>query len=63
MTITPFTREQLDIQPLRPTEHYLILFAILAIWVLALRALWRADWFRKMTGISEIEEWIPPWLE
>lgn len=63
LTIVPYTSEPLDIQTLRPTEHYLILFAITAIWVLTLRALWRADWFRDLTGISAIEDWIPPWLE
>jgi cation-transporting ATPase E len=63
LTIVPYTRELLSIQPLRPTEHYLILFAITAIWVLTLRALWRADWFREVTGIYDIEAWIPPWLE
>ncbi|MFL7869236.1 MAG: hypothetical protein AB8I58_10430 [Anaerolineales bacterium] len=63
LSIAPFLSEQLGIYPLRPTEHYLIVFAVLAIWVFALRALWRADWFRELTGIANIDDWVPPWLQ
>ena len=63
LTIVPFTSEQLGVHVLRPAEHYLVVFAIMAIWVIALRALWRADWFRELTGITEIDEMVTPWLE
>ena len=63
ITIVPFTSEQLGVHTLRPREHYLIVVAILVVWVLTLRALWRADWFREITGITPIEEVVPPWLE
>ena len=36
------------------SEHYLFLFALLAVWVLALRNLWRADCFRHLNGITAI---------
>lgn len=54
LTITPFTSKLLGLQTLRPTEHYLFVLAALAIWVLALRALWRAGWFRRLTGMPGI---------
>lgn len=62
LTVAPFPSRQLELQTLRPTEHYLFVLAALAIWVLALRALWRAGWFRRLTGIADIDDEISPWL-
>lgn len=62
LTLLPFLSAQLGIHPLRPVAHYVIVLALLAGWVLALRALWRAEWFRELAGIAAIEDWIPPWL-
>jgi cation-transporting P-type ATPase E len=63
LSIVPYTSELLGIQRLRPTEHYLFVAVILSIWVLMLRGLWRADWFRRLTGIAALEETVPPWLQ
>lgn len=63
LTIAPYPSEKLAIHPLRPTEHYLIILAVMALWAAALRALWRAAWFRRITGITAIVETVPPWLQ
>lgn len=55
LTIAPSTSRLLGLSTLQPTEHYLFVLALLAVWVLVLRALWRANWFRQLTGIAEID--------
>jgi cation-transporting P-type ATPase E len=55
LTVAPVTNQVLELDTLRPTEHYLLVLALLAVWVLVLRALWRANWFRRLMGIKEFE--------
>jgi len=62
LTIAPFTSRILGLSTLRPAEHYLFVMALLAVWALVLRTLWRANWFRRLTGIAGLDEDIPPWL-
>ena len=62
ITILPFTARILGLSTLRSPEHYLWVMVLLAVWVLVIRALWRTDWFRRLTGIAGLDEEIPPWL-
>ncbi|MFN2138444.1 MAG: HAD-IC family P-type ATPase [Candidatus Promineifilaceae bacterium] len=52
LTIAPFNRSLFGLYPLRASEHYLFVLVLLALWVLLLRALWRADWLRELGGVA-----------
>jgi hypothetical protein len=58
LTIVPFTSRLFDLSTLRPTEHYLFVLTLLAIWVLILRGLWRSAWLRQLAGIVDTAERI-----
>jgi hypothetical protein len=56
LTIAPVTSRLMGLSTLRPTEHYLFVLALLAVWVAVQRSLWRAEWFRRLMGVAALDE-------
>jgi cation-transporting ATPase E len=63
LSVAPIAQKYLSLQPLSKGEHYLIILALLSVWVLALRYIWRTQWFRQLSGIAAIDAEVPAWLQ